>query len=88
MFLTATDSIRIIGEITLDSANEGQEPSEEPGWLVFSSYGHVLGLVDGVLFGTGQPPRRSGPATSTWKLPQTARTALPGKIRKGTLPAG
>ncbi|NVM99037.1 hypothetical protein [Arthrobacter sp. SDTb3-6] len=39
----------------MDSTIEGTEPGHE---LVFSTYGHVLGLANGVLFGAGQPARR------------------------------
>lgn len=72
-----------MGGIIVDSTSEGQEPGGEPGRLVFSSYGHVLGLVDGVLFGTGRPARRPGPGAATRNVPHAARMAIPDKNPAG-----
>ena len=53
----------------MDGTNEGVESGQGADRLVFSSYGHVIGLADGVLFGTGQRPRKTRPAAAGRKAP-------------------
>ncbi|RAN76136.1 hypothetical protein B5P43_24380 [Bacillus sp. SRB_336] len=54
----------------MGSNSKDAEPGEEAGRLIFSSYGHVLGLADGVLFGAKRPARKRGTPAAA---PKTAR---------------
>lgn len=72
----------------MESTKPDEGPGQETGRLVFSTYGHVLGLADGVLFGAKRPPRQQGTAASPGKAPAADPVRDPGHSPHGDAPRG
>ena len=72
----------------MESTRPDEDPGKEAGRLVFSTYGHVLGLADGVLFGGKRPPRQPGTPASPGKTPAADPVRDPGQSPRGDAPRG
>ena len=65
-----------------------EEPGADGGRLIFSSYGHMLGLADGVLFGGKRPPCKHGTAAPQGKVPAADSEGGAAKCPDGHAPCG
>ncbi|MDQ0278585.1 hypothetical protein QO003_002888 [Arthrobacter silviterrae] len=63
-----------------------EAPGADGGRLIFSSYGHMLGLADGVLFGGRRPPCKRGPAAAQGKVPAADSGRSPVQCPDGPVP--